>query len=62
MIVKPKKGLLVKDPVTLQYLPEKGKRVTDNSFWRRRLRDGDVEEVVQKSIETKIDDSKKSKK
>lgn len=28
-----------------QVLPEKGGHVPDNSYWRRRLRDGDIEQV-----------------
>ncbi|HEY9200767.1 MAG TPA: DUF2635 domain-containing protein [Gammaproteobacteria bacterium] len=28
-----------------QVLPEKGTHVPDNSYWRRRLRDGDIERV-----------------
>jgi hypothetical protein len=29
-----------------QMLPEKGDQVPDNSYWRRRLRDGDIEPVA----------------
>lgn len=29
-----------------QVLPEKGEHVPDNSYWRRRLRDGDIEKVT----------------
>ncbi|HFV9182098.1 TPA: DUF2635 domain-containing protein, partial [Yersinia enterocolitica] len=31
-----------RDPVKGTFLPESGAEVPDNSFWRRRLNDGDV--------------------
>ena len=34
--------LIVRDPMTKQPLPVEGKEVTDNTYWCRRLRDGDV--------------------
>lgn len=43
MHVKPKAGLLVRDPVTHAYLPPEGREVEDSAYWHRRLRDGDVE-------------------
>lgn len=42
MFVKPNNGLRVRDPVKGSPLPESGAEVPDNTFWRRRLRDGDV--------------------
>jgi Protein of unknown function (DUF2635) len=42
MRVKPAEGRAVRDPVTMQLLPDGGREVPDNQFWRRRLRDGDV--------------------
>lgn len=42
MFVKPNNGLSVRDPVKGTPLPEKGAEVPDNTFWQRRLRDGDV--------------------
>ncbi|CNI59572.1 putative bacteriophage protein [Yersinia pekkanenii] len=42
MIVKPVAGRSVRDPVKGTFLPESGTEVPDNSFWRRRLNDGDV--------------------
>ncbi|EKN5072692.1 TPA: DUF2635 domain-containing protein [Yersinia enterocolitica] len=42
MIVKPVTGRTVRDPVKGTFLPESGSEVPDNSFWRRRLNDGDV--------------------
>jgi hypothetical protein len=42
MHVKPVAGRTVRDPVKGTFLPESGSEVPDNSFWRRRLNDGDV--------------------
>jgi hypothetical protein len=42
MIVKPAPGRMVRDPRTLQLLPDEGREVPDHPFWRRRIRDGDV--------------------
>lgn len=40
--VIPKKGLKVRDPDAGNHLPEAGALVEASSYWRRRLRDGDV--------------------
>jgi hypothetical protein len=42
MFVKPNNGLSVRDPVKGTPLPENGAEVPDNTFWQRRLCDGDV--------------------
>lgn len=42
MFVKPAESLVVRDPVTKLQLPADGKEVPENSYWQRRLRDGDV--------------------
>lgn len=42
MFLVPKKGLVVRDPHTLQPLPAAGKDVPESFYWTRRLRDGDV--------------------
>lgn len=43
MNVKPaREGLVIRDPHTKRPLPAEGARVPDNSFWNRRLADGDV--------------------
>ncbi|XTZ40070.1 DUF2635 domain-containing protein [Salmonella enterica] len=49
MFVKPKAGVSVRCPVRGEALPKEGARVPDNTFWRRRLRDGDVELVETKN-------------
>lgn len=48
MFVKPKDGLSVRCPVRGEALPPSGAEVPDNTFWKRRLRDGDVTLVEAK--------------
>lgn len=58
-ILKPKvPGEFVRDPVTKEKLPAEGKAVKMTTFWRRRLEDGSVVEVLP-TVETKS--SKKEK-
>lgn len=45
VVVKPKDGLRVKDPATRRDLPAAGAEVELDTYWRRRLSDGDVVEV-----------------
>lgn len=45
-LLMPAEGRLVRDPETKARLPEEGKWVTLNTFWRRRLADGDVIAVI----------------
>ena len=40
--VKPKKGLLVRDPTTRQPLDEKGEIKQRNAYWLRRKLEGSV--------------------
>jgi hypothetical protein len=40
--VKPKEGLVVRDPKTKKALPKDGALVEETSFWIRRINDGDV--------------------
>ena len=43
MRVRPKTpGVVIRDPYTRRRLPDEGGRVPNNTFWRRRLRSGDV--------------------
>ena len=43
MRVRPSRpGLLIRDPHTKRPLPPEGGRVPDTTFWRRRIRSGDV--------------------
>ena len=46
MRVKPAPGLVVRDPLSRRPVPAEGLEVPDtDSFWLRRLRDGDVVRV-----------------
>ena len=40
--IKPAKGLLIRDPQTREQLPAEGKEVVMNTYWMRRINDGDV--------------------
>jgi hypothetical protein len=51
MRVKPRSGLKVRDPLTRMHLPDEGGDVPDDSFWRRRLRSGDVELLEDRAAE-----------
>jgi len=43
MRVKPRKGVKVRDPVSLRHVPEEGADVPEgDSYWQRRLLDGDL--------------------
>ena len=42
LCIKPRDGLTVRDPRTAKPLPDYGKEVPAVSYWRRRLKDGDV--------------------
>lgn len=46
MKVKPAEGRAVRDPAKRTLLPADGADVTLDTFWLRRLRDGDVVEVT----------------
>jgi Protein of unknown function (DUF2635) len=56
MFLKPSPGLIVRDPVTMQPLPEEGKEVESSRYWIKRLNDGDVSEVVQKEKNKNVSD------
>lgn len=45
-----KEGLKVLNPATSLHLPEDGKEVEINSYWRRRLEAGEVVEVTAKKV------------
>lgn len=46
MKLKPAAGRAVRDPAKGTLLPAEGAEVDLDAFWRRRLRDGDVEMVT----------------
>ena len=57
MRVKPKEGLLVRDPFTKRPLPESGRDVPDTTYWRRRVETGDVVLMESPEPTTKNPDS-----
>lgn len=42
IFVKPKSGLIVRDPKNMQPLPSEGLFVEKSTYWIRRAKDGDV--------------------
>lgn len=61
--VKPAyKGLIVRDPISKNILPESGDLRSMTSYWRRRIMDGSVivveEKVIQKEPENKMENKK----
>ena len=52
VILKPKPGILVRDPKTRLHLKAAGENKVLTTFWRRRINDGDVE-IIKNSTEKK---------
>lgn len=52
MRVMPVVGRTVRDPNSMQLLPDGGRDVPETSYWYRRIRDGDVtlEQVVASGV------------
>lgn len=51
--IKPVSGVTVRDPETLEPLAESGELKPKNSYWLRRLNDGDIEVVEQAKKKSK---------
>lgn len=52
LFIKPKKGMKVRNPDrSNEHVPAYGAQVARNSYWLRRLRDGDVNEIEQADFE-----------
>lgn len=51
IFLKPKPGLLVKDPVTGKPLTEDGETKPATTYWLRRLCDGDVIDIDAETVE-----------
>jgi hypothetical protein len=60
MFIKPKDGLKIRRPDNKKFLAIEGEEVPKNSFWLRRILDGDVYEP-QKVSEKKVEVSKEKK-
>lgn len=60
-LVIPKKGVKVRDPQTGQHLPEEGAVRSLNTYYDRRIKDGDLEvRDVPKSVTKSAQPSKKA--
>jgi len=46
VLIKPREGLRVKNPKTMQPLPAEGTRVVLSTYWKRRLNAADIVVVV----------------
>lgn len=55
--VKPVKDKMIRNPITQVPIKVEGEKVRDNSFWRRRIADGDVIKV-EKQIRSSSTKSK----
>ena len=54
MYIKPRDAaLIVRDPLTAEPLPATGQAKPDNSYWQRRLREGDVIKATPPRSQTK---------
>lgn len=51
--IKPVSSVTVRDPETLEPLAESGELKSKNSYWLRRLNDGDIEVVEQAKKKSK---------
>jgi hypothetical protein len=47
--LKPRPGLIVRNPLTKEPLPADGAEVVMSSYWRRRIQDGDAVKATKKS-------------
>ncbi|MGR6980811.1 DUF2635 domain-containing protein [Testudinibacter sp. P27/CKL/0425] len=59
--IKPKSGLIIRDPETLEQLAGKGEDKPRNSYWLKRLKDGDVEQVETKQATVSKENTTKEK-
>jgi Protein of unknown function (DUF2635) len=55
MRIKPKPGLIVRDPVTYRPLAVEGEDKPRDQYWMRRLRDGDVVPVEQSEPDGEVE-------
>lgn len=49
--IKPKTGLIIRDPETFEQLNAKGEEKPQSGYWLKHLKNGDVELVEAKSTE-----------
>ncbi|EEY13310.1 DUF2635 domain-containing protein [Mannheimia haemolytica] len=56
--IKPKAGLIIRDPNTFEPLSEKGEEKPKSGYWLKHLKNGDVELVEAKPNERKTKSEK----
>ena len=61
-ILKPVNSLKVRDPETLEFLNPEGEEKELNTYWRRRMADGDVEVIEEQEDQKGIIQKQKNKK
>ena len=59
--IKPKEGLKVPHPMSQKFLHPDGEMVIRSSYWIRRLRDGEVEEIPVESPKAENKTAQKKK-
>lgn len=60
--LRPKKGVKVPYPMSQRMLSEDGEEVSRSSYWLRRIKDGDVEEVLEPKAKASNKKSRSTKK
>ncbi|ELY2552999.1 DUF2635 domain-containing protein [Cronobacter sakazakii] len=58
MLIKPRRGRSVPDPVRGDLLPAEGRNVDESSYWLRRLAVGDVDKVIPAEKKAGTDNKK----
>ena len=54
ILIKPASNMIVRDPETMEPLPESGKLVEQNSYWLRRIQNGDAFVEKPATIKKKV--------
>ncbi|WP_027696695.1 DUF2635 domain-containing protein [Vibrio litoralis] len=52
ILIKPKQGLLVRDPITRSPLNKVGETKPRNTYWLRRIQDGSCELITKQPTAT----------
>ncbi len=56
IFVVPKEGMKLRNPATGKLLKSEGEKVLKNSFWLRRIAEGDVESIDMESQKGESDE------
>jgi hypothetical protein len=52
--IKPREGDVIRDPETGRALPAEGAEVIWNSWWQRRLNDGDIVMTTESAVKAAL--------